>query len=116
MSVFSALADPTRRSIVELLARSGQLSATDIGKKFPISSPAISQHLKILREARLVQVETRAQQRIYAVDPSGIEELEEWLNRTRRFWSVHLDALEKQLKAIDQKSGGKNDGLRKKNR
>ena len=116
MSIFAALADPTRRSIVELLARSGQLSASDIGHHFPISPPAVSQHLKVLREAQLVQVETRAQQRIYTLNPAGMDELEGWLNRTRRFWSIRLDALEKQLKSTDKNSGGKHDGVRKKNR
>jgi DNA-binding transcriptional ArsR family regulator len=104
MSVFAAIADPTRRGIVDLLARNGQLSATEISDRFSISSPAISQHLKVLREAGLLRVETRAQQRIYMIDPAGFEEIEEWLNRTRRFWSLRLDELEKQLKAAEKES------------
>ena len=69
MDIFFALAEPTRRTIVEMLARNGPLSVTDISARFPISSPAISQHLKVLREAQVVLVEKRAQQRIYLLNP-----------------------------------------------
>ena len=65
MDKFSALADPTRRHILEMLARRGQLSATEISDKFQVSPSAISQHLKVLREANLVQMEKRVQQRLY---------------------------------------------------
>ncbi len=85
MQTFAALADPTRRRIVEILA-SGPLSAGDIAAHFTLSAPAISQHLKALRKARLVRVRPLAQQRIYELDPAGIGELAEWLQSIRAFW------------------------------
>jgi DNA-binding transcriptional ArsR family regulator len=94
MDKFSALADPTRRKIIELLAREGQLPATDISVHFPISASAISQHLKILSTAKLVQVEKRAQQRIYRIDPDAMLELEDWARQMRRLWNQRFDALE----------------------
>ena len=72
MDMFSALAEPTRRSILEMLASEGRLSASEIADRFPVSAPAISQHLKVLREAKLVQVEKRAQQRIYEINPEAM--------------------------------------------
>ena len=71
MDPFHALADPNRRRIIEMLAREGELSATEIHSRFSVSAPAISQHLKVLREAGLVQMEKRAQQRIYRVAPEA---------------------------------------------
>jgi DNA-binding transcriptional ArsR family regulator len=97
MDMFTALADPNRRKIVEMLAKHGQLSATEISDQFPISPQAISQHLKILREANLVQVEKRAQQRIYRINPQAILELEGWANQLRQLWNQRFDALEKIL-------------------
>jgi DNA-binding transcriptional ArsR family regulator len=97
MQCFSALADPTRRSIVELLS-AGELSAGSIAARFEISGPAVSQHLKVLREARLLRVRVDAQRRMYALDAEGLAELDAWLARVRRFWSRSLDALEHQLR------------------
>ncbi len=98
MDMFSALADPTRRSIVELLAASGQLSATDISDKFEMSAPAISQHLKVLREAKLVDMEKHAQQRIYQINPDTLDELDEWVTKLSKQWDARFDRLEKLLK------------------
>lgn len=101
MNVFSALADPTRRNILEILASSGQLSATDIYQNFSVSSPAISQHLKVLREANLVAMEKNAQQRLYKINPEAIADLEDWVVKMKKVWEdrfVRLDdilALEK---------------------
>ena len=97
MLAFAALADPTRRHIVEMLAR-GELAAGEIAGRFDVSAPAISQHLKVLREARLVRVRVAAQRRIYALDSTGLAELEQWLAKVQRFWSGRLDALERQLR------------------
>lgn len=96
MDRFAALADPTRRSIVEMLAERA-LPAGDIGAHFSASPPAISQHLKVLREAGLVTVEVRGQQRIYRLDPAGLDAFDAWLRRVRRFWGRHLDLLEQEL-------------------
>jgi DNA-binding transcriptional ArsR family regulator len=96
MLSLSVLADPTRRRIVELLA-GGALCAGDIASRFDVSAPAISQHLKILRNAHLVQVRRDAQRRIYELNPQGIEELHQWVDRLRGFWSGKLNALENAL-------------------
>jgi len=96
---FSALADPTRRGIIQLLANSGQLSATDISEKFPVTPPAISQHLKVLREAELVVAQRRGQQRLYQINPKAMSELEEWAKQTRKLWELRFDDLDELLKA-----------------
>jgi len=103
MDVFYALADPTRRKILELLASRGRMSATEIYKHFAVSPPAISQHLKVLREARLVMMEKHAQQRLYQINPQAMLELENWSKRLAQQWNERLDALEQVLKVEKQK-------------
>jgi len=97
MDKFAALADPTRRKIIELLANGGQLPAAQIAVHFPVSAPAISQHLKILQQAGLVSVERRAQQRIYRLNPQSMLELEDWARRLRNLWNERFDGLERLL-------------------
>jgi DNA-binding transcriptional ArsR family regulator len=97
MDTLAAIADPTRRAIVEALAQ-GPLSSGDIAGRFPISAPAISQHLKTLKAARLVRVRAEAQRRIYELDSTGLDEVADWLARVRAFWNPKLDALEARLK------------------
>ena len=93
----TALADPTRQRIVEMLA-AGTLSSGEIAGRFELSPPAISQHLKTLREARLVTVRADRQKRIYALDPEGVREVSDWVARIQAFWNPRLDALEAALK------------------
>jgi DNA-binding transcriptional ArsR family regulator len=97
MQMLAALADPTRRRIVEMLAN-GEMSAGEISNHFRMSAPAVSQHLKILRDSHLVRVRTEAQRRIYALDPNGFGELDQWLSGIRKFWAGRLDALERELR------------------
>ena len=97
MRGFTALADPTRRRIVELLAER-EYAAGDLVERFSLSQPAVSQHLRVLRDAGLVRVRRDAQRRMYALEPRGLAEIDAWLSRYRRFWSSHLDALERALK------------------
>ncbi|MEQ9151418.1 MAG: metalloregulator ArsR/SmtB family transcription factor [Parvibaculaceae bacterium] len=104
MESFTALADPTRRQIVEMLA-DGELAAGDIARRFEMSAPAVSQHLKALKSAHLVRVRVDAQRRIYSLDPQGLDDVESWLTNVRRFWGPKLDALERQLKAAAEKDG-----------
>jgi DNA-binding transcriptional ArsR family regulator len=104
MDIFLALADPTRRSILELLAGNVELSASEIHEKFQVSPQAISQHLKVLLEAKLVSVEKRAQQRIYRINTDAMVELEEWSSSMRNRWSRRLDTLEAVLKAEMKKT------------
>jgi DNA-binding transcriptional ArsR family regulator len=103
MLALSALADPTRQRIVEMLAER-ELSAGAIANSFDVTAPAISQHLKVLKDAKLVRVRVDAQRRIYALDPSGFDEMDGWLSRIRRFWAARLDALEQVLKEDDRKT------------
>lgn len=100
MQSFMALSDPNRCRIVEMLAAK-ELSAGEIAGAFDISAPAVSQHLKVLREAGLVRVRADAQRRIYALDPEGFREMDAWLERMRRFWAGRLDALEQALQEDD---------------
>lgn len=94
MDIFYALSAPTRRTILELLAEKGRLSATDISDKFNASPPAISQHLKVLRETGLVKVEKRGQQRMYLIDPNAMLELAEWTGRITRQWNERFSRLD----------------------
>lgn len=103
MDTFTALAEPTRRSILEMLAASGNLSATDIYKNFRTSPPAISQHLKVLREANLVRVEKRAQQRIYYINPEPMRELEKWIHQFAENLEERYQALDKVLEIEKQR-------------
>lgn len=94
MDTFYALAEPRRRQIIELIAKNGELSASDIGSQFKVSLPAISQHLKVLREANLVTVEKKAQQRLYSINPEPMLEVENWITDMKRKWNERFDSLD----------------------
>ena len=104
MDIFFALADPTRRQILEILAGHGPLSASEIYDQFAVSPQAISQHLKVLREAKLVWVEKRAQQRIYQLNPDAMHGLEQWARQMAQLWNQRFDALDKLFAAEKEKS------------
>jgi DNA-binding transcriptional ArsR family regulator len=118
MLAFSALADPTRFHIVEMLAKGGHVPVSQISARFPVSPSAISQHLKVLRNANLVSVEVKAQQRIYSLNAAGISEIEDWVSDMRRLWTQRFDALDELLKEEMKKSittkGDKNGRSRRK--
>jgi DNA-binding transcriptional ArsR family regulator len=97
MNGLTALADPTRQQIMKMLA-GGALSSGDIARRFAMTAPAVSQHLKTLREARLVKVRAQAQKRFYELDPDGVGEVADWVNDLRKFWAGKLDALEAELR------------------
>lgn len=103
MESLAAIADPTRRRIVELLAVR-ERTAGELVEKFDLSAPAISQHLKILREAGLVTVRAEGQSRVQVINPDGFTELDSWLEKTRSVWSRRLDALERELRADDERN------------
>ena len=96
MDAFLALADPTRRRIIESLA-DGESAFGDLADQFDMSRPAVSQHLKVLREAGLVHFRKDAQRRIYRLNAEGLDELGEWLDSVKRFWGARLDDLERAL-------------------
>jgi DNA-binding transcriptional ArsR family regulator len=97
-----ALADPTRRRIVELLAERDR-DAGEIASHFRVSRPAVSRHLRVLREHGLVQARSVAQRRVYSLDPEPLEEIDAWLAKYRRFWANRLDALDVQLRRARRK-------------
>jgi DNA-binding transcriptional ArsR family regulator len=96
MTALQALSDPTRQRIVEMLA-AGALTSGEIAGRFELSPPAISQHLKTLKEARLVMVRADKQKRIYSLDPEGVREVSAWIAGIQAFWNPRLGALEAAL-------------------
>jgi DNA-binding transcriptional ArsR family regulator len=103
MQSLEAVADPTRRRIVELLAQRDH-TAGELVAKFDLSAPAISQHLNVLRDAGLIVTRADGQSRIQSLNPAGLDELGDWLERVRSFWSRRLDALERELRAEDDRA------------
>jgi len=99
MQVFSALADPTRAKIIEVLARR-DLTAGEIAKRFPVSRPAVSRHLRVLRKAHLVRSRGEAQRRVYSLNPAGLDEVDKWVAQCRDMWNSRLDALDRYLKEM----------------
>lgn len=100
MHALDVLGDPVRRRILELLV-AGELSAGEIGgviqREFGISQPAVSQHLRVLRESGFASVRPDGVRRLYAVDPAPLEAADAWFDPFRRFWQPHLDALGTEL-------------------
>jgi DNA-binding transcriptional ArsR family regulator len=96
VEALAALADPTRRELLALLA-GGERAAGDLAGRFPVSRPAISRHLRVLREAGLVRSRTRGRQRLYALDPRPLQELDDWLEPYRDLWAQRLDALDTEI-------------------
>jgi DNA-binding transcriptional ArsR family regulator len=103
MDMFVALADPTRRTILEILASSGELSATAIYEHFPVSPQAVSQHLKVLREAHLVVMEKRAQKHVYRLNQETLSQFEAWVQQTRQSWEERFSVLDTVLEREKQK-------------
>jgi DNA-binding transcriptional ArsR family regulator len=96
VQALGALADPTRRELVALLAR-GELAAGELADRFPVSRPAISRHLRVLREAGLVRARVEGKRRLYALDPAPLRELDAWLEPYRDLWAQRLDALDTEI-------------------
>ena len=91
-AAFSALADPTRRAVLDLL-RQGSLPAGQIARAFPVSRPAISKHLRMLRCAQLVQERREGRHRIYELNAVPLKAVDSWLSRYRSFWQANLNSL-----------------------
>lgn len=103
MDIFTALAVPTRRNIIEMLSTRGNLSATDIYDTFDASHPAISQHLKVLRESGLVLVTKNGQRRMYRLNIEKLNEFERWAQKMTSVWNQRFNTLEKILEVEKKK-------------
>ena len=100
-SVFDIIAEPNRRAILSLLV-SSERSVGEIERQLRMSQPTVSKHLRVLREAGFVESTVDAQRRLYRLKPESLQELDAWLAQFRRFWSAHVDALERHLDRTDQ--------------
>ncbi len=96
MNTFAALADPVRTGIIDSLAERAR-TVNEIVSLFDVTQPAISRHLRVLREAGLVTVRPEGQSRVYALNPAPLREIDAWLQRYRKFWAGRLDDLERHL-------------------
>ena len=105
-SAFDIIAEPNRRAILSLLA-SSERSVGEIERQLGMPQPAVSKHLRVLREAGFVEAQVDAQRRLYRLRPEPLKEVEAWLAPFRRFWSRHVDALERHLDRRDKTSSAK---------
>jgi DNA-binding transcriptional ArsR family regulator len=105
-TVFDIIAEPNRRAILGLLVSSEQ-SVGEIERQLRLSQPAVSKHLRVLREAGFVESTVDAQRRLYRLKPEPFRELDAWLAPFRRFWSAHIDALERHLDRMDRSTPAK---------
>jgi len=100
-SVFEIIAEPNRRAILSLLV-SSQQSVGEIERQLRMTQPAVSKHLRVLRDAGFVESTVDAQRRLYRLKPEPLQEMDAWLAQFRRFWSAHVDALERHLDRMNQ--------------
>ena len=102
--VFAAIGDPTRRRVLDMLSQSG-MAAGDIAAHFRVSRPAVSQHLRILRRAKLVGVQKRGREHIYHLNPEPLEEVYDWIEHYKSFWTTKMNALGKYLDRLSTPRG-----------
>jgi DNA-binding transcriptional ArsR family regulator len=112
-SVFEIIAEPNRRAILGLLV-SSQQSVGEIERRLRMPQPTVSKHLRVLREAGFVESTVDAQRRLYRLRPGPFQEVDAWLAQFRRFWSAHLDALERHLDRMDRQPNGSSTPTKKK--
>ncbi|MBV8842887.1 MAG: winged helix-turn-helix transcriptional regulator [Bryobacterales bacterium] len=105
-SAFEVIAEPNRRAILSLLV-SSQKSVGDIERQLHLPQPAVSKHLRVLREAGFVESAVDAQRRLYRLKPEPLQEVDAWLAQFRRFWSAHVDALERHLDRMGEIKPGR---------
>jgi DNA-binding transcriptional ArsR family regulator len=101
VSSFGIIAEPSRRTILSMLA-SSERSVGEIERRLRMPQTSVSKHLRVLREAGLVEARIEAQRRVYRLRPDPLMEVDAWLEPFRRFWSAHVDALERHLDRMDQ--------------
>jgi DNA-binding transcriptional ArsR family regulator len=111
-SVFEIIAEPNRRAILSLLVSSEQ-SVGEIERELRMPQPTVSKHLRVLRDAGFVESMVDAQRRLYRLKPEPFQEMDAWLSQFRRFWSTHVDALERYLDRMDESTPTKNKTRRK---
>jgi len=104
-SAFEIIAEPNRRAILSLLVSSEQ-SVGEIERQLRMPQPTVSKHLRVLREAGFVESTVDAQRRLYRLKPEPLQEIDTWLAQFRRFWSAHVDALERHLDRMDRQGSG----------
>ena len=114
-SVFEIIAEPNRRAILSLLV-SSQQSVGEIERQLRMSQPTVSKHLRVLREAGFVESTVDAQRRLYRLKPEPFQEVDAWLAPFRRFWSAHLDTLERHLDRMEPSTPTKATPTKKKTR
>jgi DNA-binding transcriptional ArsR family regulator len=114
-SVFEIIAEPNRRAILSLLV-SSQQSVGEIERQLRMPQPTVSKHLRVLREAGFVESTVDAQRRLYRLKPESLQELDAWLAPFRRFWSAHLDALERHLDRMDRSTADQSITTKRKTR
>lgn len=102
-SSFAIIAEPNRRTILNLLA-SAERSVGEIERRLRMRQPSVSKHLRVLREAGFVEARVAAQRRVYRLRPEPFQELDAWLAPFRRFWTTHVDALERHLDRLERTS------------
>ena len=102
-SAFAIIAEPNRRTILSLLA-SSERSVGEIERRLRMPQTSVSKHLRVLREAGLVEARVEAQRRVYRLRPEPLMEVDAWLEPFRRFWTAHVDALERHLDRMEQTS------------
>ncbi len=110
IETFAALAEPNRFRIVELL-RAGPRTVNDIGERLHLNQPQVSKHLRVLKEAGLVEAEARANQRVYELRAQPLRQMHRWLDRYRRVWEQRFEALDDLVETLKEKE--KSDGARK---
>ncbi len=111
-SVFEVIAEPNRRAILNLLV-SSQQSVGAIERQLRMSQPTVSKHLRVLRDAGFVESTVDAQRRLYRLKPEPLQEVDAWLAPFRRFWSAHVDALERHLDRMDESTRTKKKASKK---
>lgn len=104
--MFEIIAEPNRRAILSLLV-SSQQSVGSIERQLRLPQPTVSKHLRLLRDAGFVEYKVEAQRRLYRLKPEPLQEIDDWLAQFRRFWSPHLDALERHLDRMEESTATK---------
>jgi DNA-binding transcriptional ArsR family regulator len=105
-SAFAVLAEPNRRAILSMLS-SSERSVTELMQELGLPQPSVSKHLKVLRQGGFVESRVEAQRRVYRLNPRPLQEVDEWLEPFRRFWTKHVDALERHLDRMEKASSMK---------